>query len=127
MNSRSQLLEYNGNHIILDAYNANPSSMQMAIENFVALPANKKVLMLGAMAEMGAAAMVEHQHLINQIKKHNWLAVVLVGKDFAPYANEFIVYPTADEARLWLEKQHYNDVHILIKGSRSSRMEQIIH
>jgi UDP-N-acetylmuramoyl-tripeptide--D-alanyl-D-alanine ligase len=67
-NSRSQLLEQGTNKIILDAYNANPSSMKLAIENFSRLPANKKVLLLGGMAELGEESLAEHQNIVTLIK-----------------------------------------------------------
>ena len=87
-NSRSQLLEKDSNKIILDAYNANPSSMKLAIENFAKLPAEKKVLMLGAMAELGDESLAEHQAIVDLIQTFKWDNVVLVGGDFAKIAKE---------------------------------------
>lgn len=81
-NSRSQLIKAGSNQIILDAYNANPSSMKLAIENFARLAAPSKVLMLGAMAELGAESLEEHQLIVDLIAKFSWKQVVLVGGDF---------------------------------------------
>ena len=125
-NSRSQLISKNSNHIILDAYNANPSSMQLAIENFAKIHADKKILILGAMAEMGDESIAEHQNIINQIKQNNWHKVVLVGKEFFPFANEFMVFTNSLEAANWFKNEHISNSYLLVKGSRSSKMEQVI-
>jgi UDP-N-acetylmuramoyl-tripeptide--D-alanyl-D-alanine ligase len=125
-NSRSQLIQSGTNKIILDAYNANPSSMQLAIENFAKLPANKKVLMLGAMAELGEASLDEHQNIIDLIKKFNWHKVVLVGGDFNKISHPFENFKTSAEARNWYKDQQLTKTHLLIKGSRSMRMEEIL-
>ena len=81
-NSRSQLVEKGSNKIILDAYNANPSSMKLAIENFARISSPDKVLILGAMAELGKESVAEHQQVVDLIAKYPWKAVVLVGGDF---------------------------------------------
>jgi UDP-N-acetylmuramoyl-tripeptide--D-alanyl-D-alanine ligase len=74
-NSRSQLIEKDSNKIILDAYNANPSSMKLAIENFAKKTSENKILMLGAMAELGKESLQEHQQIIDLIKKSSWKEV----------------------------------------------------
>ena len=125
-NSRSQLVESGTNKIILDAYNANPSSMKLAIENFEQIVADNKILMLGAMAEMGAESASEHQTLINLIKKYNWQQVVLVGKPFLPFKDTFTYFDSATEAAEWIKTQNIQDAYLLIKGSRSSQMEKIL-
>lgn len=125
-NSRSQLVEQGSNKIILDAYNANPSSMKLAIENFSRLPANNKVLMLGAMAELGKESVDEHKALVDLIKQSPWKAVVLVGGDFLNFQHPFISFIHATQAREWLQQQQFENTHILIKGSRSIQMEKII-
>lgn len=125
-NSRSQLLEKDGNKYILDAYNANPSSMKPAIENFAGIDAPNKVLMLGAMAEMGDESKTEHESLINLIKKYNWQHVVLVGKQFEPYKDEFAYFENAVAAGEWFARQKFENGYFLVKGSRSSQMEKIL-
>ena len=125
-NSRSQLIEAGTNKIILDAYNANPSSMKLAIENFAKLQANKKVLMLGGMAEMGEASLTEHQAIVNLIALHNWDKVVLVGGDFGKISHPYLYFNTSLEAREWYKNQLFSDTHLLIKGSRSMKMEEIL-
>jgi len=125
-NSRSQLVERGTNKIILDAYNANPSSMKLAIENFSKFHTRGKVLMLGGMAELGEESLVEHKDIINVIKKDEWSKVVLVGGDFLRVEHPFISFQNAEEAKEWFRKQHFENMHILIKGSRSMKMEKIL-
>lgn len=125
-NSRSQLLTLGNNQIILDAYNANPSSMKLAIENFARLQAEEKVLMLGAMAELGAESLQEHQDLIELIGQYQWKAVVLVGGDFLKLPHPFISCRDAAEARDWFRSQSFTGAHILVKGSRSMKMEKVL-
>lgn len=125
-NSRSQLIEKDSNKYILDAYNANPSSMKLAVENFAGIDAPHKILMLGAMAEMGDESVAEHENLINLIKNHDLKNVVLVGKQFEPYKNEFTHFDTSVLVREWFAKQKFENAYFLIKGSRSSQMEKIL-
>ncbi len=125
-NSRSQLLEKDTNHIILDAYNANPSSMKAAIENFAAISATSKVMMLGAMAELGADSLQEHQAIVDLIRQHAWQHVVLVGGDFQKLDHPFLKMNNAAEAAEWFQQQHFQNTHILIKGSRSMQMEKVL-
>lgn len=133
-NSRSQLIEQGTNHIILDAYNANPSSMKVAIENFARIHANRKILLLGGMMELGAESIAEHKALVELIASLGFKEVVLVGGDFiytkdlfTQYTNaNFIYKDNALEARDWLQQQNPQDSYILVKGSRSMKMEQVI-
>jgi UDP-N-acetylmuramoyl-tripeptide--D-alanyl-D-alanine ligase len=125
-NSRSQMMEKDGNHIILDAYNANPSSMKLAIDNFAKLNVPNKIVMLGAMAELGTESMAEHQAIIDQLQHNNWQRVVLVGGDFLKMNHPFLSFENSDKAREWFDKQSFKQVHMLIKGSRSMKMEKII-
>lgn len=125
-NSRSQLLQKDSNHIILDAYNANPSSMKLAIENFARIPDENKVLMLGAMKELGEESVAEHQSIVELIKKYKWKQVVLVGGDFLKVSHPFLQFDNAVQAKGWLEQQHFMDTHLLIKGSRSLGMEKVL-
>ncbi len=125
-NSRSQLIKKNGNHIILDAYNANPSSMQVAIQNFAQIKSSSKLLLLGAMMELGNTSIEEHQQLIHLLEKYHWQAVVLVGGDFK-YCNHIYHYAENNmEAKKWLENYQPKNSYLLVKGSRSMKMEVII-
>lgn len=125
-NSRSQLIERDSNHIILDAYNANPSSMRAAIQNFAHLKADRKVLMLGAMMELGEESIAEHEALVRLIQQYPWEQVVLVGGDFEKVNHPFTWLPNAAAAREWLAAQHFSNTYLLIKGSRSFKMETVL-
>lgn len=126
-NNRSQLIDYKGNQVILDAYNANPTSMLAALENFLSLKAAKKAVFLGDMFEIGATSSEEHQLIINFLKDKKIDIVVFVGKSFGEHKNEqFLYFENAQEAKIFLESQSLTDHHILIKGSRGMRMETLI-
>jgi UDP-N-acetylmuramoyl-tripeptide--D-alanyl-D-alanine ligase len=125
-NSRSQLIKQGTNTIILDAYNANPTSMIAAIDNFVRTDYANKVLMLGGMWELGADSLQEHQEIVNHINKTNWNAVVLVGGDFAKVQHNFIYFNASIEAQAWLQNEAFTNCAILIKGSRASAMEKVL-
>jgi UDP-N-acetylmuramoyl-tripeptide--D-alanyl-D-alanine ligase len=125
-NSRSQLVKKGTNTIILDAYNANPSSMMLAIENFARLEAANKVLMLGAMAELGDESLAEHQRVIDLILLHPWKEVVLVGGDFLHIQHPYHSFANAAIAGEWLRQQSLENTHLLIKGSRSMQMEKVL-
>lgn len=125
-NSRSQLVEKGSNKFILDAYNANPSSMKAAIENFAGIKAHKKVLMLGAMAELGPESQYEHEQIISLIQQYNWAAVVLVGGDFLKTTHPFIQKENAAQAAEWFRQQDFHNTYFLVKGSRSMQMEKVL-
>jgi len=125
-NSRSQLIEKDSNKIILDAYNANPSSMKLAIENFARKNSENKILMLGAMAELGNQSLQEHQGIIDLIKKYSWKKVVLVGGDFLKLSHPFISFEKSLLAKEWFSNQQIQNSYILVKGSRSMQMEKIL-
>lgn len=125
--SRSQLVYLNSNEIILDAYNANPGSMQAAIENFAAMKGDKKILLLGDMKELGADSLEEHCKIGRLIQKYSWEKVVLVGEWFSKVpGDDFIHFTTSSAARTWFEAQHISNAQILVKGSRSMKMEDIV-
>lgn len=125
-NSRSQLIEKDGNRIILDAYNANPSSMRAAIENFHKIGGGDKVLVLGAMAELGDESLHEHREMVKLIEKYPWKDVALVGGDFLKIDTPFKTFGDVAEAANWLRSSGFKNVYLLIKGSRSMRMERVL-
>ncbi|HJW15667.1 MAG TPA: UDP-N-acetylmuramoyl-tripeptide--D-alanyl-D-alanine ligase [Flavisolibacter sp.] len=124
-NSRSQLMKKGRNQVILDAYNANPSSMKAAIENFGSMKTADKVLALGAMAELGATSIKEHEALIEEIKKYPWKDVILVGGDFMQIKHPFHQFTSSKEAGEWMNGK-YENAYLLIKGSRSMQMEKVL-
>lgn len=125
-NSRSQLLEKGSNKIILDAYNANPSSMKLAIENFAKLHAENKILALGGMAELGTESLEEHKVIVNLIGQYKWKDVILVGGDFLRIDHPYKSFTNSDEAKQWYLQQQFENSSILVKGSRSMKMEKLI-
>ncbi|TAN20977.1 MAG: UDP-N-acetylmuramoyl-tripeptide--D-alanyl-D-alanine ligase [Chitinophagaceae bacterium] len=128
-NARSQLIKKGDNYFVLDAYNANPSSMKAAIENFANSTfedSDKKILMLGAMMELGKESVEEHQKVIDLISQYPWEKVILTGGDFSKINHPYLYFPNAEPVRDWLTQQHYHHAAILIKGSRLMQMEKVI-
>ncbi len=125
-NSRSQLLEKNGNSFILDAYNANPSSMKLAIENFSRQQHAKKIICIGGMMELGEDSIREHEEIVRLLQQYPWHKVILVGNDFSKVAHPYAYYPDADQAAAALKQESIQGAMFLIKGSRSMKMENIM-
>ena len=125
-NSRSQIIKQETNIIIMDAYNANPSSVKVAIENLINLKAEKKVVMLGAMLELGAYSKVEHQAIVNQLSAYNWDEVLLVGEGFKEAESTYDYVEDSEAAAKWFRQKAFKDAIILIKGSRGLKMENIL-
>ncbi len=125
-NSRSQLMNWNGNQVILDAYNANPTSMKAAIENFAKMEGPGKVLLLGGMMELGDESLAEHTAIVNLINQYNWKAVALVGGDYTKVAHPFNNFSTSEAAKQWLQQQQFTGTMLLVKGSRSMQMEKVL-
>lgn len=128
-NNRSQLLEKGGNTFLLDAYNANPSSMEKALQSFAAMDVAPKIAMLGDMFELGDYSAAEHDNIARLAHSLGFHQLVLVGEAFSQPAAELGVLHFADAALAgqWLEQQAYSGAWILIKGSRGMRMEKIVH
>jgi UDP-N-acetylmuramoyl-tripeptide--D-alanyl-D-alanine ligase len=125
-NSRSQLVERGSNKIVLDAYNANPSSLRLAIENFAKMKSANKILVLGAMAELGMESLKEHMEIVSLIGKHSWKAVALVGGDFLKVDHLYNSFENATQASGWIREQDFKDSYFLVKGSRSMQMEKVL-
>jgi len=126
-NSRSQTVKTERNNIILDAYNANPTSMQVAIENFATIPARPKMVIVGDMLELGNESIAEHTGIINLIEKSGFEQVLLVGPDFTRAASgQFRCFASSDEAQKWVKEQMFENYTILIKGSRGIKMEKVL-
>lgn len=123
-NSRSQFVVKGSNKIILDAYNANPTSMRAAISNFSNL-AGKKIIWLGAMKEMGEDEAYEHLELIKYVEQWNWADVILVGQEFELHKGAHKWFPNSELAANYIEQNKPHEALILIKGSRGSKMEKL--
>jgi UDP-N-acetylmuramoyl-tripeptide--D-alanyl-D-alanine ligase len=100
--------------------------MKAAIENFAKINAHNKVLMLGAMMELGEESIAEHESIVQLLQQYNWTNVVLVGSDYAKFSHPFIFFEDVDKAKDWFKQQQLSNSHILIKGSRSMKMEKVL-
>ncbi|WP_298791585.1 UDP-N-acetylmuramoyl-tripeptide--D-alanyl-D-alanine ligase [uncultured Allomuricauda sp.] len=125
-NNRSQIIEKNGFKIILDAYNANPTSMQAAIHNFKSMPGTEKTLILGDMFELGPEAMEEHQHISDLVLDHGFSEVYLVGENFFHTASNFKKMESFSHLKEYLEKNPLQKGTLLIKGSRGMALERVL-
>lgn len=126
-NNRSQLVKIGSNTIFLDAYNANPTSMNAAIDTFSENDSKNKLVILGDMLELGSISQQEHQKIIDKV--HNLkIATLFIGNQFSnidtPY--DFIYLKNYEEAIDWIKLNKLNDCNILIKGSRGIRLEKIV-
>lgn len=124
--NRSQLVQTAKNKIVLDAYNANPNSMRLAIENFAKLPAENKLVLLGDMFELGEYSKEEHQKIIELIKENKINNAILVGESFSALNTlPYLHFKTTAECKAHLEHAKINNHTILIKGSRGMKMEDL--
>lgn len=128
-NNRSQIIRTDHNILIMDAYNANPSSMRAALENFHKMDAPAKTIILGDMMELGDRSLEEHHDIIALTRKLAFHKVFLVGHLFrqAAIGGEEICFNNIGEAELWFRKYPLNDMMILLKGSRKMQLEDLSH
>jgi len=129
-NNRSQILKINSNNIILDAYNANPSSMLLAIKAFQNAELENKVLILGDMFELGKYADKEHQNVVDLIDYKNYKKVYLVGNNFYKCKTEEIKiekFRSLDEMTKSVNLNDFDSMNILIKGSRGIGLEKLVN
>ena len=123
-NNRSQILKTKSNTLILDCYNANPSSCSSAVEAFANMQANRKMVFMGAMKELGEVSQKEHENILSQIKSKNFERIVLVGKEYKAVAKDEVeCFETSEEFKQFLLANPIENATILIKGSRSTKME----
>lgn len=125
-NNRSQLKQTEKNTIIIDAYNANPTSMKAALENFSNLNAENKTLILGEMRELGENSKAEHQNIVDYITNKNIRNVFLIGHEFEETSNGFKSYKNIDEFSKYLSENPIQDSYILLKGSRGIQLEKCL-
>ncbi|WP_460219809.1 UDP-N-acetylmuramoyl-tripeptide--D-alanyl-D-alanine ligase [Psychroserpens sp. MEBiC05023] len=128
-NNRSQIIEKKGHHIILDAYNANPTSMNAALSNFNQLDNTNKVVILGDMFELGDAAQLEHQSVANYVNDLNIDCVILVGENFnnSKVKHDSIYYfESFDSLKKTFQDFEFKNNTFLIKGSRGMALERIL-
>ncbi len=125
-NNRSQILEQNGHKIILDAYNANPSSMKAALENFSKLKASKKIVFLGDMFELGSSAPEEHQYIAELTSSLNFDEAFLIGENFTLTSSHLKTFKSFSELSEFLKSYTLQNSAILIKGSRGMALERML-
>ena len=125
-NNRSQLKKTERNELIIDAYNANPSSMHAALHNFAAMTGSPKAVILGDMRELGEKSAELHAMVIQQIEVCDFDRVLLCGEQFANAGQQYACFPTVEKLNEYLETNPLQGYHILIKGSRGIRLEKTI-
>ncbi len=128
-NNRSQIINKNSNKIILDAYNANPTSMQAAIESFNKLKDKHKIAFLGDMFELGKESSIEHQNIVDLLENTNLSKAYVVGSNFGETktnSSDIVILNSYEELNRILLNKSFENCTILIKGSRGMAMERII-
>ena len=124
-NNRSQLIRKKDLHITLDAYNANPTSMQAALASF-SKKGGKKIAVLGQMNELGKHTEIEHKRLVDWIKASSIDDCYWVGSAFAPFISSDKYFSTVDQAIDYFSKTPLRQASILVKGSRSFTLEKLV-
>lgn len=129
-NNRSQLTKTPKNTLIIDAYNANPTSMDLAINNFTNINDDNKTLILGDMFELGSTSDMEHKNIIDLVKKLKFDSVIFVGSHFYKLANKkksnFKFFENTQELCNYLSKNELINRTILLKASRGIQLEKVI-
>ncbi len=124
-NIRSQLIESPHNRIILDAYNANPASMRAAIDNFIQMEGENKILFLGDMLELGKDSIPEHQKIVDYLVQHG-LKAYLTGKEFGKTAHPYPHFENTGAFVSFLHGHPIRDALILVKASRGIHLEEVM-
>ena len=128
-NNRSQLLSINKTEYVLDAYNANPTSMLAALSAFAKKPKVSKVVILGDMKELGSTALVEHEEIATQCLNYNFEKIILIGEQFysTSIENERIIkFNDLNTFTKTFDQSNWNFNEVLIKGSRALQLERLI-
>ncbi len=127
-NHRSQWIKYGTNNILMDAYNANPTSMQLAISNFASLPFGNKLVVLGDMRELGKYTEEEHQNILNQLESRGFEQAILVGENFYKLNknNHFHAFLTVEDLMKFINENPINNMTVLIKGSHGIHLERLM-
>ena len=124
-NNRSQLTVTEHNHLVVDAYNANPTSMQAAINNFRMMEVSPKMVILGQMGELGDVCQEEHQRLIDMLREAQFDQVWLVGEEFLHTDSHFRHFANVEEVKAAIRAEQPRGYYILIKGSNSNRLFEL--
>lgn len=124
-NNRSQLTETEKNHLIVDAYNANPTSMKAALDNFRLMEVSPKMAILGKMGELGDVSDEEHQKIIKLLEEARFDEVWLVGEEFQKANSSFRTFANVDEVKAAIAQEQPQGRYILIKGSNSTHLYEL--
>ena len=124
-NNRSQMTVTAKNHLVVDAYNANPSSMQAALENFSLMQADHKMAILGQMGELGADSDKEHRQLVSYLEATGFDEIWLVGDNFRDIPCSFRKFHDVEEVKVAIKEHCPEGFYILIKGSNSNKLFQL--
>jgi len=124
-NNRSQLTVTEKNHLVVDAYNANPSSMRAALDNFRLMEVKPKMAILGEMRELGNSSHKEHQKLVAQLAESGLDEVWLVGDEFTDLPSTYRHFHDVEEVKAAIAEHQPEGYYILIKGSNSTRLYQL--
>ncbi|WP_422083641.1 UDP-N-acetylmuramoyl-tripeptide--D-alanyl-D-alanine ligase [Ulvibacterium sp.] len=126
-NNRSQIMEKRGSTIVLDAYNANPTSMKAALESFGATDKNPKIALLGDMFELGEAASEEHQKIVDMVSEMDLEDAFFIGENFYATQTSFKKFNSVDEIAAFLKSNPLpKNRTLLIKGSRGMALERLL-
>ncbi|MDR1678206.1 MAG: UDP-N-acetylmuramoyl-tripeptide--D-alanyl-D-alanine ligase [Prevotellaceae bacterium] len=125
-NNRSQFTQTARNRLIVDAYNANPTSMQAAIRNFAAMEMPAKMLILGDMRELGADSAAEHRRIVDLLEELGFERVFLVGECFGKTKNRYQTFDETDDLLHYLQQHPVNNATVLIKGSNGLKLTRVV-
>jgi UDP-N-acetylmuramoyl-tripeptide--D-alanyl-D-alanine ligase len=128
LNNRSQIRQVESNTFILDAYNANPSSMEQAIVNFQEMPGANKIAILGDMLELGEASAEEHENIGKLALAQGFQHTIFVGEEFQTVAQRQgeLHFQNVTKLREWFEQQYFINTFFLLKGSRGMQLEKLL-
>ena len=125
-NNRSQLEVTPHNHLIIDAYNANPTSMMAALKNFREMKVDHKFVLLGDMRELGESSMDEHQKVVDYLQNSNFEQVWLIGSEFGKIKHDFRHFMQVEDAIAALDAEKPEGYYILVKGSNSIHLSKVL-
>ncbi len=129
---RSEMMKKNGIHFVLDCYNANPTSMMLALESFVASAPNSRGVIIGDMLELGKYSRIEHKKIVKYVLKQKLDCIVFIGSEFKKVLEAEISkikyewFPDSTKAHDWFAKQDFKGSTFLLKGSRGIKVEKVI-
>lgn len=140
-NNRSQWKKTGHNTLIIDAYNANPTSMNAALDNFIPYRADNKAVILGGMRELGNYSNEEHLKILQRLTTSDICQIAVIGKEFSDIAKDIVCpndsnilqkakdilyFDTTEDCKAYLQKHPWKEATILLKGSRANSLEQLI-